>query len=86
MLKKCIREKPEDDEDSGAKRLFPDRQTNYTRKRLLLQYPIGGRFAHKYQEKCNIQEGNSESTVGFRLKSEIDGAKIDGLILKESVY
>jgi len=80
LLKKCIREKPEDDEDSGAKRLFPDRQTNYTRKRLLLQYPIGGRFAHKYQEKCNIQGENSKKISAFGLKSEIDGAKIDGLI------
>jgi len=57
LVKKCIREKPEDDEDSSAKRLFPDRRADYTRKRLLLQYPTGGRFAHKYQEKCNIQGG-----------------------------
>jgi len=86
LFNKCIREKPEEDEDSSAKRPFPDRHTNYTRKRLLMQDPIGGQFAHKCQEKSNNYADNSRNLIASGLKYEIDGAKIEGRIAKESVY
>ncbi len=42
LVKECIREKPEDDEDSGAKRLFPDRQARLYKKALTSAIPNWG--------------------------------------------